>query len=70
MKNVFYIFRESQDALGRALSGGDYSFHSDSQDNVEIAHPEIVNDLYPLVDQDVLAFNRREEDLFFGNPSF
>ena len=29
---------------------------------VEVSHPDSVNDLHPLVDQDVLAFIRSDQD--------
>ena len=61
MNTILYIFRssirETQDASEGALSAGD------SQDKVEISDPDIVNDLHPLVDEDVLAFIRSNQDL-------
>ena len=65
MNKILYIFRsiirDSQDVLEGAPSSGD-GFNGDSQDTVEIYHPDSVNDLHRLVDQDVLAFIGSEQD--------
>ena len=65
MNKILYIFRstirDSQNASDGALSACDDS-HGYSLDRVEMSHPDSVNDLHPLVDQDVLAFIRSDQD--------